>query len=57
MGDPVYCTLPYVRVGVGNDLLKLSDMLDFEGTEISRNLILNFLMHFSYDFFLHWFPQ
>ena len=46
--------LPHFRVGAGHDVLNLSYMLDFEGTETARKLILNFLTHFSYDlFFVH----
>jgi len=38
-------------MGAVNDILKLSDMLEFEGTETRGNHILNF-KHLSYDFFL-----
>jgi len=35
----------HVTVGVGNYLLKLSNMSKFAGTAISRNRLLNFLIH------------
>ena len=38
----------HVSVGIGNDRLQLSDMLDFQGSEIPEVPILNFLRHFSY---------
>ena len=36
----------------GDDLLQLSNMLDTEGNETSEKHIINFLWHFSYDFFI-----
>lgn len=36
----------------GEDLLQLSHMLDIEGNETSVKHIINFLWHFSYDFFI-----
>ena len=36
----------------GNGLLKLSNMLDLEGTETTGKLILNYQLLFSYYFFL-----
>jgi hypothetical protein len=44
--------LPHVTVRIGNVLLQLTDMLDFEGNETAENCILNFLFHFSYNFLL-----
>lgn len=38
----------HVRVDIRNDRLQLSDMLDFQGSEIPEVPILNFLRHFSY---------
>ena len=43
--------LQHVRVGVGNDILQLSGVFDFEITETLGNRILNFVT-LSYDFFL-----
>ena len=44
--------IPHVRVGARNDLLQSLDVLDLEETETSGNRFINFLRHFSYDFFL-----
>ena len=48
--------LPLVRVSVGNNILHLSGMLDFEGTETLWNHILKVLLHFSFDSFLTYVP-
>jgi len=48
--------LPHVTVRIGN-VLQLTDMLDLEGTETPENSILNFLLHFSYDFLLIYFSK
>ena len=42
--------LPHVTVRIVNDLLQFTDMLNFEATETPENCIINFLVHFSYDF-------
>jgi len=42
---------PHVTVGVGNYLLKLSNMSKFAGTAISRNRVLNFLIRI-FSFFM-----
>jgi hypothetical protein len=42
----------HLRVSIGNDLLHLSSMLDFEGTVTPGKCNLNFLWHFAKDFFL-----
>lgn len=43
---------PHVEAGSRNNLLQLSDRLDFEYTETPENRILNFLRHFSYHLLL-----
>ena len=47
----MYCNLSHVKVGAGNDLLEVSDMLDFEGTVSLGDHILNFLENILYSFF------
>ena len=41
-----------LRVAVGNELLQLTDIIDFEVTEMSGNCIIHFLRRLSCDFFL-----
>jgi hypothetical protein len=48
---PCICNLPHFGTGFGNELLQLSNTLDFEGTK-HRETVIDFILHFSYDFFL-----
>jgi hypothetical protein len=47
-----YYNSEHVRVGGGNYLLKISDILDFDRTATRTSHIPNFLYKLSYDFYL-----
>jgi hypothetical protein len=44
----IYCNWPHATVVVENNVLQLSDTLNFEETKTIENRILNFLQHLSY---------